>query len=59
MMLSAIPTRYIVAERFIGSRTRIRFFRALDWLSRIFGSKVRPERAKYFTDLLGKYRGFP
>jgi len=49
----------IVAQSFIGSRTWIRVFRALDRLSSISGSKVRPERAKYFTDLLGQFRGFP
>jgi len=49
----------IVAQSFIGSRTWIRVFRALDRLSSISGSKLRPERAKYFTDLLGQFRGFP
>jgi len=49
----------IVTQSFIGSRTRIRVFRALDRLSSISGSKVRPERPKYFTDLLGHFRGFP
>ena len=49
----------IVAQSFIGSRTRMRVFRPLDRLSSISGSKVRPETPKYFTDLLGHFRGFP
>ena len=49
----------IVAQSFIGSRTQICVFRALGRLSSISGSKVWPERAKYFTDLLGHFRGFP
>ena len=48
-----------MAQSFIGSRTRTRAFRALDRLSSMSGSKVRPESPKYFTDLLGLFRVFP
>jgi len=54
-----IQRAVIVAQSFIGSWSRIRVFRALDRLSSISGSKVRPERPKYFADLLGHFRGFP